>query len=69
MPETSTPPRISRPRLALMVVIDVVAVATAVGLYMFLESRDPDAALMGVIAPLVFGAFFNLVIVLVSLKP
>jgi len=52
-----------------MVVIDVVAVATAVGLYMFLESRDPDAALMGVIAPLVFGAFFNLVIVLVSLKP
>jgi membrane protein YdbS with pleckstrin-like domain len=69
MTETNTPRRISKPRLALMIAIDVVAVAVAVGLYMFLESRDPDAALMGLIAPLVFGAFFNLVIVLVSLKP
>ncbi len=52
-----------------MIVIDLLAVAIAVALYMFLESRDMDAALMGVIASLVFAAFFNLVIVLVSLKP
>ena len=69
MSETTTPRRISKPRIALMIVIDVLAVAIAVGLYMFLESRDMDAALMGVIASLVFAAFFNLVIVLVSLKP
>lgn len=52
-----------------MIIIDLLAVAVAVGLYMFLQSRDPDAALMGVVASLVFAAFFNLVIVLVSLKP
>ncbi len=69
MSETTTPRRISKPRIALMIVIDLLAVAIAVGLYMFLESRDMDAALMGVIASLVFAAFFNLVIVLVSLKP
>ena len=50
-------------------VIDLVALVIAASLYMFLESRDMDAALMGVIASLVFAAFFNLVIVLVSLKP
>ncbi len=69
MSETTTPRRISKPRIALMIVIDLMAVAIAVALYMFLESRDMDAALMGVIASLVFAAFFNLVIVLVSLKP
>ena len=69
MSATTTPRRISKPRIALMIVIDLLAVAIAVGLYMFLESRDMDAALMGVIASLVFAAFFNLVIVLVSLKP
>lgn len=69
MSEATTPRRISRPRIALMIVIDLLAVAIATGLYMFLESRDMDAALMGVIASLVFAAFFNLVIVLVSLKP
>ncbi len=69
MSETTTPRRISKPRIALMIVIDLLAVAIAVGLYMFLESRDMDAALMGVMASLVFAAFFNLVIVLVSLKP
>lgn len=69
MSGTTTPRRISKPRIALMIVIDLLAVAIAVGLYMFLESRDMDAALMGVIASLVFAAFFNLVIVLVSLKP
>ncbi len=69
MSETTTLRRISKPRIALMIAIDLLAVAIAVGLYMFLESRDMDAALMGVIASLVFAAFFNLVIVLVSLKP
>ena len=66
---TEAPRRISKPRIALMIVIDVFAVAIAVGLYWWLQSRDQDAAIMGLIAPLVFGAFFNLVIVLVSLKP
>jgi hypothetical protein len=61
--------RISKPRIALMVVIDLIAIAIAVVLYMWMKPRDQDAAIMGVIAPLVFGAFFNLVIVLVSLKP
>jgi hypothetical protein len=69
MTESPAPRRLSKPRIALMVVIDVIAVALAIGLYIFLQPRDPDAALMGVIAPLVFGGFFNLVIVLVSLKP
>lgn len=63
------PRRISKGRIALMVVIDLVAIAIAIALFIFLNPRDKDAALMGVIAPLVFGAFFNLVIVLVSLKP
>ncbi len=66
---TEAPRRISKPRIALMVVIDVIAVVLAVGLYWWLQSRDQDAAIMGLIAPLVFGGFFNLVIVLVSLKP
>jgi hypothetical protein len=66
---TEAPRRISKPRIALMIVIDVFAVAMAVGLYWWLQSRDQDAAVLGLIAPLVFGAFFNLVIVLVSLKP
>ena len=61
--------RISKPRIVLMVVIDLVAIAIAVVLYTWMKPRDPDAAVMGVIAPLVFGAFFNLVIALVSLKP
>lgn len=69
MTESPAPRRLSKPRIALMVVIDIIAVALAIGLYIFLQPRDPDAALMGVIAPLVFGGFFNLVIVLVSLKP
>jgi uncharacterized membrane protein YjjP (DUF1212 family) len=63
------PRRISRPRILLMVAIDVVAVALAIALYLWMRPRDPDAAIIGVIAPLVFGAFFNLVIALVSLKP
>ncbi len=69
MTESPSPRRISRPRIALMVVIDVVAVAIAIALYLWLLPRDPDAAVLGAVAPLVFGAFFNLVIALVSLKP
>lgn len=66
---TVAPRRLSRGRIALMVAIDVVALAIAIGLFLWLQPRDTDAALMGLIAPLVFGGFFNLVIVLVSLKP
>ena len=55
--------------IILMVAIDVVAVAIAIALYLWLLPRDPDAAVLGAISPLVFGAFFNLVIALVSLKP
>ncbi len=69
MTDTLNPRRISRARIILMVAIDVVAIAIAIGLYLWLLPRDADAAVLGAIAPLVFGAFFNLVIILVSLKP
>lgn len=69
MTDHPSPRRISKPRIALMILIDTVAVAIAVFLFLWLRPRDPDAAIMGLIAPLVFGGFFNLVIVLVSLKP
>jgi len=69
MTDTPNPRRISRPRIILMVAIDVVAIAIAIALYLFLLPRDPDAAVLGAISALVFGAFFNLVIALVSLKP
>jgi len=52
-----------------MIAIDAIALALAVALYLWMKPRDPDAAVLGAIAPLVFGGFFNLVIVLVSLKP
>jgi hypothetical protein len=52
-----------------MIVIDVVGVVLAVGLYLWMKPRDSDAAILGAISPLVFAAFFNLVIALVSLKP
>ncbi len=69
MTYSPTPRRISRPRIILMVAIDVVSVAMAIGLYRWLLPRAPDAAVLGAVSPLVFGAFFNLVIALVSLKP
>lgn len=69
MTDPQKPRRISKPRIALMIAIDVVAVLVAVGLYIFLKPHDADAALLGLISPLVFGGFFNLVIALVSLKP
>lgn len=52
-----------------MIAIDLVAVVLAIALYVWLKPRDADAAVLGAISPLVFGAFFNLVIALVSLKP
>jgi len=63
------PRTISKPRIILMVVIDIVAVAMAIGLYVWLKPLDANAAALAAVSPLVFGAFFNLVIVLVSLKP
>lgn len=69
MTHTTPPRKISRPRIALMIMIDVIAVVIAVVLYLWLKPRDADAAVLGAISPLVFGAFFNLVIALVSLKP
>jgi hypothetical protein len=69
MNDLTPPRRISRPRIVLMIAIDVAAVLMAIALYMWFEPRDPDAAVLGAVSPLVFGAFFNLVIALVSLKP
>lgn len=69
MTDTENPRRISRPRIILMIAIDLAAVAIAIPLYLWLLPRDADAAVLGAVAPLVFGAFFNLVIALVSLKP
>ena len=69
MIESTPPRRISKPRIALMIVIDLVAVAIAVALYTWLEPRDADAAVLGAVSPIFFAGFFNLVIALVSLKP
>jgi len=69
MNDTGTPRRISKPRIVLMIVIDVIAVVLAIGFYRWLLPLDPDAAVLAAVSPLVFGGFFNLVIALVSLKP
>ena len=69
MIDTPNPRRPSRPRISLMVAIDVVAVAIAIALYHWRQGLSPGAAFLGAISALVFGAFFNLVIALVSLKP
>ena len=52
-----------------MIAIDVVALVIGLGLYVWLQPRDPDAAVLALISPLVFAGFFNLVIALVTLKP
>jgi membrane protein YdbS with pleckstrin-like domain len=65
----TAPRRLPKSRILLMVVIDLVAIALAVGLYLWLGPRDMNAAMIAAVSCLVFGAFFNLVIVLVSLKP
>ena len=69
MTDTPKPRTIPKSRIVLMVAIDVVAVALAIGLYVWLKPLDPNAAVLAAVSPLVFGGFFNLVIVLVSLKP
>jgi hypothetical protein len=68
---TEAPPkrRLSKGQIALMVAIDGVAFVIGVGLYLWMKPHDGDAAILGLISPLVFGGFFNLVIALVSLKP
>jgi len=63
------PKRLTRGQIALMIAIDIVAVAIAIPLYLFFAKNDPGASLFALAAPLVFGGFFNLVIALVSLKP
>jgi hypothetical protein len=52
-----------------MAAIDTVALALGAGLYAWMKPHDPDAAILGLISAFVFAGFFNLVIVLVSLKP
>lgn len=69
MQNTPPPRRLSKGHIALIVVIDAVALALALFLFFLLRPEDPAAALMAFIAPLVFGGFFNLVIVLLALKP
>ena len=69
MTGNAPPKRLTKGQIALMVAIDVVALAIAVPLYLFFAKNDPGASLFALAAPLVFGGFFNLVIALVSLKP
>lgn len=52
-----------------MIAIDLVALLIGLYLFSWLRSRDLDAAILAFVSSLVFGGFFNLVIVLVSLKP
>ena len=52
-----------------MVAIDLVALAIGIALYIWFKPLDQDAATLGLVAALVFGGFFNLVIALVTLKP
>ena len=63
------PRRLPKSRIIVMVVIDVVALVIGVWLFLWLQPRDQDAAVLGLISSLVIGGFFNLVIALVSLKP
>jgi hypothetical protein len=69
MTDASPKRRLSKPRIALMVAIDVVALAIGLALFVWLQPKDINAAVGALVSALVFGGFFNLVIVLVSLKP
>ncbi len=69
MTNPAPPRRLSRGQIFLMVAIDVVALVLGVSLFLWLQPKDEAAAIMALLAPLVVGGFFNLVIVLVSLKP
>ena len=49
--------------------IDVVALLIGVGLFLWLQPRDGQAAVMALVSALVFGGFFNVVVALVSIRP
>ena len=66
---TNAPRKLTTGQIALMAAIDVAGLLIGVSLYIFMQSRDPSAAILAFVSPLVFAGFFNLVIVLVSLKP
>lgn len=69
MIDPTAPRRLSKPRIVAMIAIDLVALLVGLYLFSWLRSRDLDAAILALVSSLVFGGFFNLVIVLVSLKP
>jgi hypothetical protein len=69
MIDPTAPRRLSKPQIASMIAIDLVALLIGLYLFSWLRSRDLDAAILALVSSLVFGGFFNLVIVLVSLKP
>ena len=66
---TTTPRRLSKGQIGAMIAIDALALGLGLSLFFWLNSRDSTAALMALISTVVFAGFFNLVIVLVSLKP
>ena len=66
---TTTPRRLSKGQIGAMIAIDALALVLGLSLFFWLNSRDSTAALMALISTVVFAVFFNLVIVLVSLKP
>lgn len=63
------PRRLTRHQIALMIGIDVVALLIGVGLFLWLQPRDGQAAVMALVSALVFGGFFNVVVALVSIRP
>ncbi len=69
MIDKTAPRRLSKPRIASMITIDLVALLIGLYLFSWFRSRDLDAAILALVSSLVFAGFFNLVIVLVSLKP
>lgn len=69
MTGTNGTPPLPRSRLILIAVIDAAAVVLGVGLWWWLRERDSQAALIALVSCVVFGGFFNLVIILVSKKP
>ena len=69
MIETKPPRRLSKLGVASMIAIDLLAIGIGLFLFSWFQSRDPEAAILALVSPLVFAGFFNLVIVLVSLKP
>lgn len=52
-----------------MVVVDILALIFGVVLFIWLQPKDINAAFLALISCVVLGGFFDLVVVLVSLKP